>query len=268
MQIISLLENGRRLGNLTILFALLLSVCGPLEGQQRASGPTDYPTLPEGVSLQKDIHYDRYAATILDVLQPKAHASGLRPAVIVFHGGGWIHSGKETAYTSLCLPYLERGFVVVNVEYRVASQAIAPAAVTDSLNATQWLFKHAKQYSIDPKRIVVTGGSAGGHLALMVGMTPKSAHLGPVNPIAVVVDGYGPTDVVDLLNGSHHQDWATQWIPEQPNRVELARQVSPLTYVRHELPPIFIAQGAEDHTVPVEQSGSFTQCIGSCRRCE
>jgi acetyl esterase/lipase len=254
MKIVSLLKYSRQLENLAILTALLLSVCGLSRAQQRAKGPTDYPTLPEGVSVQKDIHYGRYAGTILDVLQPKAHAPGLRPAVIVFHGGGWIHSGKETAYTSLCLPYLERGFVVVNVEYRVASEAIAPAAVTDALNATQWLFKHAKQYNIDPKRVVVTGGSAGGHLALMVGMTPKAAHLGPVNHIAVVIDGYGPTDVVDLLNGPHHQDWATQWIPEQPNRVELARRVSPLTYVRHELPPIFIAQGAEDHTVPVEQS--------------
>jgi acetyl esterase/lipase len=224
----------------------------------RATSPTGrpatYPPLPDWISIQRDIHYDKYPATILDILQPKDNATGLRPAVIVFHGGGWIHSGKETAYTSLCLPYLERGFVVANVEYRVASQAIAPAAVTDSLHATHWFFEHAREYNVDRKRVVVTGGSAGGHLALMVGMTPKSARLGPVSPIAVVIDGYGITDAVELLDGPHHQTWANDWIPNGPLSVELAQRVSPMTYVRHDLPPILIAQGAEDTTVPPEQS--------------
>lgn len=222
--------------------------------QQRAKGPTTYPALPNGATIEKNIHYDRYPSTVLDVLQPKATNTAPRPGVIVFHGGGWIHSGKETAYHALCLPYLERGFVVANVEYRVASEATAPTAVTDALNATKWFFKHAKQYNIDPKRIIVTGGSAGGHLALMVGMTPQSAHLGPVSPVAAVIDGYGITDAVELLAGPHHQDWATDWIPAGPTRVELAQKVSPMTYVRHDLPPIMIAQGADDHTVPPEQS--------------
>lgn len=209
--------------------------------------------MPDWIKIQRDIHYDRYPAAVLDILQPKTRSEGA-PAVIVFHGGGWVHSGKESAYRSLCLPYLERGFVVANVEYRVASQATAPAAVKDALDATHWFFKHAREYQVDPRRIVVTGGSAGGHLALMVGMAPRSAHLGPVSPVAAVIDGYGITDAVELLNGPHRQFWADDWIPAGPRRVELARLVSPLTYVRHDLPPILIAQGADDHTVPVEQS--------------
>lgn len=223
-------------------------------GQQRARGPVHYPPLPKGVTIQHNIHYDHYSATVLDILQPSNPTGKSVPGVVVFHGGGWVHSGKETAYRSLCLPYLKRGFVVANVEYRVASQAKAPAAVTDALDATHWFFKHAHQYHVDTKRIVVTGGSAGGHLALMVGMTPKSAHLGPVSPVAAVIDGYGITDAVELLNGPHRQFWADAWIPPGPARVQLAQKVSPLTYVRHDLPPIFIAQGADDHTVPLEQS--------------
>lgn len=233
---------------------LVLLFCIQAMGQQATKNPAVYPILPDWITLEKDIHYDRYPATVLDILQPKERGTAPRPGVIVFHGGGWIHSGKETAYRSLCLPYLERGFVVANVEYRVASQATAPAAVSDALDATRWFFKHAKKYNVDPKRIVVTGGSAGGHLALMVGMTPKSAHLGPVSPVAAVIDGYGITDAVELLSGPHHQSWATDWIPASTTRVELARKVSPMTYVRHDLPPIFIAQGADDHTVPPEQS--------------
>jgi acetyl esterase/lipase len=242
------------------VLSLILLAGVRTEGQERAKGPIDYPKLPDGIVLHRDIHYDKYAATVLDVLEPAGTSATAgvgatpRPGVIVFHGGGWVHSGKETAYTSLCLPYLEHGFVVVNVEYRVASQATAPAAVTDALDSARWFFKHAKQYNVDTKRIVVTGGSAGGHLALMVGMTPKSAHLGPVSPVAAVVDGYGITGAVELLAGPHHQSWDTDWIPEGPARVELAQRVSPMTYVRHDLPPIFIAQGADDTTVPPEQS--------------
>ena len=256
MKIVS--SNGKssyalRFGGSAIVLALMTMVT-MAGGQQRARGPVTYPPLPGWISIQRDIHYDRYPGTVLDVLQPKSNSADLAPGVIVFHGGGWVHTGKETAYRSLCQPYLERGFVVANVEYRVASQATAPAAVTDALNAAHWFFKHARQYHVDPKRIVVTGGSAGGHLALMVGMSPKSAHLGPVSPVAAVIDGYGITDAVDLLNGPHRQFWADDWIPAGPERVELARRVSPMTYVRHDLPPIFMAQGADDHTVPVEQS--------------
>jgi acetyl esterase/lipase len=248
-------ERGiaNRIASATILLMLVLAAPA-IHGQQRARGPVNYPPLPDGVTMQRDIHYDRYPATVLDILEPKLQGEGSVPGVVVFHGGGWVHSGKETAYRSLCLPYLERGFVVANVEYRVASQATAPAAVTDALDATHWFFKHARQYHVDPKRIVVTGGSAGGHLALMVGMTPKSAHMGPVSPVAAVIDGYGITDAVELLNGPHRQFWADDWIPAGPKRVELAMRVSPMTYVRHDLPPVFLAQGADDHTVPLEQS--------------
>ncbi|HEX8712381.1 MAG TPA: alpha/beta hydrolase [Terracidiphilus sp.] len=247
-------ENCAIAGFISGLMLALTFAGGLARGQSPSRPPASYPPLPEWIRIQRDIHYDRYPATVLDVLQPSTRSGANAPGVIVFHGGGWIHSGKETAYRSLCLPYLERGFVVANVEYRVATQATAPAAVKDALNATHWFFKHARDYDVDPRRIVVTGGSAGGHLALMVGMTPKSAHLGPVSPVAAVIDGYGITDAVELLNGPHRQFWADDWIPASPQRVELARLVSPLTYVRHDLPPILIAQGADDHTVPVEQS--------------
>lgn len=249
-------NSHRKCAERWLAYAVLavMTVAVGAQAPQRARGPVDYPPLPDWVSIQRDIHYDRYAATVLDILMPRTFAGSSMPGVVVFHGGGWIHSGKETAYNSLCLPYLERGFVVANVEYRVSVQATAPAAVTDALDATQWFFRHARRYHVDPRRIVVTGGSAGGHLALMAGMTPKSAHLGPVSPVAAVVDGYGITDTMDLLSGPHQQSWAADWIPSGTERVELALKVSPLTYVRHDLPPIFIAQGADDHTVPVAQS--------------
>ena len=70
------------------------------------------------------------------------------------------------------LPYLAMGFAVVNVDYRLAQVAPAPAAVEDGRCALRWVFRHAQQYSLDPERIVVGGMSAGGHLALLTAMAP------------------------------------------------------------------------------------------------
>ena len=162
---------------------------------------------------------------------------------------------------SFCLPYLERGFVVANVEYRVAGAAPAPAAVNDALNAAKWFFDRADKYNVDQARIVVTGASAGGHLALMVGMTPASAGLGPAIPIAAIVNGYGVTDVADLLEGPHRQGFAVEWLPEQSGRSDLARRLSPLTYVRKGIPPTLTVQGENDHTVPHEQGVRLTAAL-------
>jgi acetyl esterase/lipase len=185
-----------------------------------------------------------------------------RPGVIVFHGGGWIESTKETTMNSLCTPYLNQGFVVCNVEYRVAKEGLAPAAVNDALDAARWFYDRADHYGFDPKRLVVTGASAGGHLALMVGMTPESARLGPITPIAAIINGYGPPDVNDLLaGGAHHQSWADQWLGNQPDIQGLAKSLSPLTYVRPGLPACFTVQGSNDHTVPVPDNQKLTAAL-------
>src|SRR5204863_10213452 len=151
------------------------------------------------------------------------------------------------------------GFVVANVEYRLAKAATAPAAVTDVLKAAQWFRKNAKKYHVDPKRIIVTGDSAGGHLALMVAMTPKSAKLGPPGKVAAVVNFFGITDVADLLEGPHMQKYAVTWVPEQEKRRELAKRVSPMNYVRKVLPPILSPHGHVDNTVAYEHAVNLTR---------
>ncbi|HWB83174.1 MAG TPA: alpha/beta hydrolase [Bryobacteraceae bacterium] len=240
----------------------LVILLGMLAGIVSAQTTTRVPvTVPDSVILEANIPYDHYADTVLDVMRPKAESAEKRPGVIVFHGGGWIQSTKETTMTALCLPYLEQGFVVANVEYRLARVAVAPAAVTDALDAAKWFFDHADKYNVDPKRIVVTGASAGGHLALMVGMTPQSADLGPAVHVAAIVNGYGITDVPDLLSGPNEKGWATQWVPDGPDRLALAKRVSPLTYVRAGLPPTLTVQGANDNTVPLDQGKRLTAAL-------
>ncbi|HKW97372.1 MAG TPA: alpha/beta hydrolase [Bryobacteraceae bacterium] len=226
-----------------------------------ASAQESKPVIPDSVSLEANIPYDHYKETVLDILQPKATSNEKRPGVIVIHGGGWVEGTKEGQIESYCLRYVEKGFVCADVEYRLAKVATAPAAVTDVLNAAHWFEENAKKYNVDTKRIVVTGGSAGGHLSLMVGMTPKSAKLGPPAKVAAVVNFYGITDVADQLGGPHMQDYAVTWVPEQEGRLALARRVSPITYVRKGLPPILTIHGDADDTVPYEHGVKLTKAL-------
>ena len=213
--------------------------------------------------IEANIRYDKYPATVLDILQPSAPALASRPGMIIIHGGGWIEGDKENTVDRICLPFIRHGFVVANVEYRLAKAAPAPAAVSDVLRAAQWFHDHAAKYNVDPNRILVAGDSAGGHLALMVGMTPAAANLGPSVKIAGVIDFFGIADVADQLAGPNARKYAAQWIPEQPNRLELARQMSPMTYARKGLPPILALHGDADPLVPYQQTVNLIRAIKS-----
>lgn len=237
---------------------LIFSLAGALWAQQPAAEP---PKLPDWVSVEANIPYDQHPQTVVDVLQPKQPAKGKRPGVLVIHGGGWVGGTKERMVELFCLPYLEKGFVVANVEYRLAAVAPAPAAVTDVLKAAAWFRNNARKYNVDTKRIVVTGGSAGGHLALMVGMTPKSAKLGPPAKVAAVINWYGITDVADQLEGPNMREYAVKWVPEQKDRLELAQRVSPMTYVRRGLPIVKTIHGDADPTVPYEHGVKLTKAL-------
>lgn len=212
--------------------------------------------------VEGNIPYGPLPAQRLDVIYPanRNASSELLPAVVMFHGGGWIQGDKATM-ASFYSRFLAHGFVVCTVEYRVANGSstggIAPAAVQDALLAAKWFWDHMDYYRVDRTRYVVTGGSAGGHLALMVGMATPAAQLGPTSPtdfkIAAIVNGYGPADVADLLR--RNTGFAVQWLPANtPNRDELAKRLSPLSYVRKDVPPLISVHGANDSTIPVAQS--------------
>ena len=249
--------------------AFIVIVILSMPSLAQTTAPVELPPrtpvkVPDTVTLEANIPYDKYADTVLDIMYPKAQSTEKRPCVVVFHGGGWVHSDKESTMSALCLPYLEQGFVVCNVEYRCGnnwgrSPANAPAAVVDSLNATKWFVDHADKYNLDLNRLVSIGASAGGHLALMVGMVTPEAKLGPVVKVAAIVNCYGPTDVNDLLQ--RRTSWAVQWVPEQEGREALATRLSPMTYVRKDLPPVFTIQGSNDTTVPVVQNERLTAAL-------
>jgi acetyl esterase/lipase len=223
--------------------------------------PPALPPIPGNVTVQRNISYGQYPQTVLDVFVPNASSAKRRTGVIVIHGGGWVNFTKETVVTKLVLPWLAKDCVVANVDYRLAGVSPAPAAVTDVLTAAAWFRKNASRWNVDPRHIIVTGESAGGHLALMVGMTPKRAHLGPATKVAAVVNFYGITDVEDQLQGVNMQDYAVRWVPEQENRFELARRVSPMTYVRKNVPAVLTIHGNADEVVPYDHGVQLTKAL-------
>jgi acetyl esterase/lipase len=168
------------------------------------------------------------------------------------------------------LPYLALGWAVVNVEYRMAPSSLAPAAVEDCRCALRWVVYHAKEYSFDTSKIVLTGTSAGGHLALITGMLPPDSafdHRCPTDDsvrwnqaaepqikVAAIINWFGITDVAELIAGPDAKHYAVEWFGSLANRTELARQVSPINYVRAGLPPIITFHGDADDIVPYNQA--------------
>src|SRR6185369_11139495 len=124
---------------------------------------------------------------------------GPLPAILCIHEGGF-RAGKRESYDSQCIRLAERGYVAVTVSYRLAPKYPFPAAIHDVKAAVRWLRANAAKYHIDPERIGVTGGSAGGHLAQFLGVTADVKEFeGDQNPgfasdVACVVNVYGPSD--------------------------------------------------------------------------
>lgn len=197
----------------------------------------------------------------LDVYQ-KLNVTTPQPTLVYMHGGFWVAGNKEAAILNFA-PWLEMGWNVVNVEYRLGAVAPAPAALEDSLCALRFIGAPAQRmnYNIDPAKIVVTGESAGGHLALALGMTPDSANLDlecaadtPLPKVAAIINWFGIYDVADVIDGPNRRAAAVRWFGSLPNRMEIAKRVSPMTYVRAGLPPTITVHGDADPTVPYPQA--------------
>jgi acetyl esterase/lipase len=211
----------------------------------------------------------------LDLWLPKTDFGERVPTLIYIHGGGWI-SGEREQYALIFLPFIEMGFAIANVQYRMAHISTAPSAVQDCRAALRWVIFNADKYGFDTEKIIVFGHSAGGHLALMTGMLPASAGFDWEVPgsndqerqemiwrwyaakeagkeeleVAAIIEWSGVTDVSDLLEGPNKKGYALAWLGTVPHVKELARQVSPITYVRPGLPPILMIHGDADPIVP------------------
>jgi acetyl esterase/lipase len=202
---------------------------------------------PIWVHTTYDIPYGPQPENRLDILKRRWNlGSKKRPAVIIFHGGNWQYETRKELLVRVCHRYLEHGFIVVNAEYRKG--AIAPA-VEDAIKVLQWFSSRAPEYGADQGRIVIMGESAGAHLAMMAAFR-AGVH------VAAVVNFYGVSDLVPLLGRS-----SIKAVLPATDMQKEARALSPLTYIRYGLPPVFSIHGTADEIVPQEQTAILTKAL-------
>ena len=230
------------------------------------------PPLPDDVELREGVEYGQVGSRSLrlDLYQPKRR-KGKTPGLIFIHGGAW-KSGQRQDYRVYTTWFAQRGYVAATIDYRLSHEARFPAAVEDAKCAVRWMRARAASLGVDPDKIVVIGGSAGGHLAMMVGYSADDAtlegtggHAHVTSEVAAVVDFYGPfdletpegksSDVVQDFLGQHSYD-------EAP---ELWKRVSPATYLDAGDPPTLILHGSIDETVPITQAEKLSQRLRELR---
>lgn len=221
--------------------------------------------LFEGIEVFPNIPYRQINDIVvyLDIYKPR-NLKRVNKTLVAVHGGGWISGSKEEVLPQL-FPFLTQGWSIVNVEYRLGNVALAPAAVEDVRCALRWVFSHGSEYQFDLNKIVVIGGSSGGHLATLCSILPNAAGFDlltetaddknlPELKVAAIINLFGIMDVNDVLFGVNRQDYALMWFGQQPNTQELATKISPINYVRPGLPPILTIHGDQDGLVPHKQA--------------
>lgn len=223
--------------------------------------------VPPGFTSQLNVVYAKVNdwEGKMDLYLP-ASSGKPTPVIINIHGGGWNHGTKEEqgGFT----PYFKAGFAVANIEYRLTSQATAPAAIEDTRCALIYLIKNANALHLDPNKIVIMGGSAGGHLALMGGLLQNN-HIFDTNcmgveniNVAAIIDKYGIADVNDWAYGPYIKSKsAINWLGTKKEDQNFIKSVSPISWVKSTSPPVFIVHGDADPTVPYQESVALHQAL-------
>lgn len=214
------------------------------------------------VEVEKDVLFCSPGGTklYLDVYQP-TRSAGLRPALLLVHGGGWGGRDKSHSnFVSMANSFAARGMVVFNVNYRLSGTHPAPAAVQDVHCAARFIHAHAERYRVDPKRISATGNSAGCHLVLMVAMCDSDICSGKgdwqeyPHTLRAVVNRFAITDAFERAFVQKRKSALRWFTGVEGDPKNLAKRMSPVNYTYvSDLPPILTIHGEKDFNTPVEQ---------------
>ena len=237
---------------LIVILSLITGLANITYCQEKTFKPVEFP---DGYTAQIDIIYTEVSGWKgrMDLYTNPASEIPT-PVIINIHGGGWNHGEKEsqTGFGS----FFKNGYAVANVEYRLVDVAKAPAAIEDVRCALIYLYQHAKELNIDTTKIVVMGGSSGGHLALMAGLLANdrkfdlTCQYRSEIKVAAIINKYGVTDLVPLAGWKS----AKEWLGNGYENKAFVESVSPLYYVTEKSPPVFIVHGDADPIVPYKQS--------------
>lgn len=225
--------------------------------------------VPDTVELVRDVEFGKGGGRPLKlhIIRPKDAPERPMPVITFVHGGAW-RAGNKNAGVLRLIPFVQKGYFSVSIEYRLTGEAVFPAQIEDCKCAIRYLRAHAKQYNIDPDRIGAWGSSAGGHLVAMLGTTGGVKDLEgsggwpeQSSRVQAVCDWYGPADLLAMADQPSRMDHDGAASPEGrlvggvvKQNPDNARRASPVTYVDGSDPPFLIMHGTEDMTVPYGQS--------------
>lgn len=217
-------------------------------------------TPTESVREIKNITYVQYGnrALQLDLYVPKRASKNLVPGVVFVHCGGWRHGYREN-FTPMAIRMAERGYAAATITYRLSSEAKYPAAIHDVKAAVRWIRSHAKQYGIDEKHIAIAGGSAGGQIASLVGVTNNEVSFDPQSKLSKVssavqaiinIDGLSDFTSESALkyedDPNKNPSAAGAWFGGRyAEKTELWREASPINHISKNTPPILFIGSAQ-----------------------
>jgi acetyl esterase/lipase len=218
---------------------------------------------PAKALSEQDVVYAKAGADELklDIARPSAK-EGVFPAVLVIHGGAW-RQGDKSNVRPILGEFTKHGYVAVSPQYRFCPKNVFPAQVHDVKAAVRFIKTNAKKYQVDPDRIGAIGFSAGGHLALMLGVTGPNADLegdvpagAPDSRVKAVVNYFGPTDLAARDIPTISKGLVKDFLGGTPEEKPLAAaKASPITFISKDDAPMLTFQGTDDPLVP------FTQAI-------
>jgi acetyl esterase/lipase len=231
-----------------------------------------YPIKRKDVEIVKDIPFGREGGKDLelDIYRNVARPHGC-PVLFQIHGGGWTIGTKDEQALPLMNQMASAGWVCVTTNYRLSPAATFPDHLIDCKRALAWIRDHVHEYGGDPSFVVVTGGSAGGHLSALVALTAQDQEYQPGFELAdTSVQGcvpfYGVYDFVNR-NDTHRHMGMIEFLEERvlkgrrdeiPERFDRA---SPITRVHAEAPPFFVIHGQSDTLVPVAEAREFVRAL-------
>ncbi len=231
----------------------------------------------KGIRRVRNVEFARVAGRRLklDVTIPSAPVPcgrTLRPALMQIHGGAWVLGDKREQGLPLLNHMAAQGWVGFNVNYRLSPGVALPEHLHDLKRGLSWIKEHAEEYGIDPGFVCVTGGSAGGHLTALMGLTANDPRYQPGfedadTQVAAAVPVYGIYDVTD--EGTFGGDPKVfrrflepivmqAFLDEEPERF---REVSPIHRLHADAPPFFVVHGDRDTLAPVEDARAFVEAL-------